>query len=54
MSAAEATTKEEQSTDGCGKGNKGQKEAKHSSTRAYYAGKEQGMTKKNNMGFLQV
>lgn len=51
---AEAETKKEQSTDGYSRENKGEKEAKQSSIRAYYAGKEQGMTKKNNMGFLQV
>lgn len=31
-----------------------EKKRQNSSTRAYYAGKEQGLTKKNNMGFLQV
>lgn len=51
---AEATTKKEQSTDGYSKENKGEKEAKHSSTRAYYAGKQQDMTKKPQLGFLQV
>lgn len=44
----------EQSTDCYSKENKGEKEAKHSSTRAYYTGKEQRMTKKNSVGFLQV
>lgn len=31
-----------------------EKKRQNSSTRAYYAGKEEGLTKKNNMGFLQV
>lgn len=31
-----------------------EKMRQNSSTRTYYVGKEQGMTKKNNTGFLQV
>lgn len=31
-----------------------EKMRQNSSTRVYYAGKEQGMTKKSNMGFFQV
>lgn len=51
---AEARAKEEQNTDVYSRENKGEKEAKHSSTRTYYARKEQSMTKKNNTGCLRV
>lgn len=51
---AEAETKKEQSTDGYSREKQRRKGGKTEFYKGILAGKEQGMTKKDNMSFLQV